>query len=260
MITLCPVYVEPSVENEGNEVVRNSRNFDYSKMLDCLSESLRWHSDYVEFLVLTDGNTNVYGHDSFRVSLDNMTVMESFVHLQTLAVKERLSEGKMILTGCDHIVCGDLSNLFNGIDFDVAIGVRKNQGKVNDSLVVVNDGRPDKANDFFKRRLDHYNEMRQDERVWWGSQDSYDKVIRSFKESDLWESKVYDMDGIKVYIYEYGGGWINNFKYKVNGSSEFMDEFMNNLPLIFDLKGNAKADHSYWYKLFKRRFGEDRNN
>ncbi len=260
MITMCSVYIEPSLETEGNEVTRNAAEYDYSKMLDCLGESLKWHNDDINFTVLTDNKTNVHGHDIFRMNTDGMTVMESFVHVQTKVVSERIGEGKMILTGCDHIVCGDLSSVFNGIDFDVAIGVRMNRGKVNDSLVVVNDARPVKANDFFRRRLDHYNEMRQDERVWWGSQDSYFKVMKPFRENCQWENKVYDMYGIKVYVYPYGEDWISNSKYKVNGSEEFMDEYLNNLPLLFDLRGKAKADHGYWYKLLKKRFNEDRGN
>ena len=247
MITLCSVYLMPQLSIDSDEVKHLSAKYDYGKMLNCISESLRWYNNDIKFVVLTDRVTKVNGHDTFRMDMKGKMVMESFVNLQTQFIKERIGSSKLLLTGTDHIVAGDIGKVFDRTDFDVAVPISKNKN-FTDSFIIVNDENPDKVNDFFKRRIDVYRKLDWKERSWFGSQDSYKYVMQPFNDGDHWDHKVYDIYGTRVLLFKHGGDWLSHFKYKINEAN--VDDF----PLLLDCKGRAKDDYNYWFKLLKRKY------
>lgn len=229
MITLAPFYKDINLKSEGIEVQEMSSIFDYRKNIDRLYLSLQKHSPGNAFTVCTDLKTDLGKYNVFRSNIDNLNLMECFCISNLDFVKNTL--GKLILCGSDHLVYGDINKLFDS-EFDVAVAVVGNPIRINNTIVLVGEHNRKNVIKFFERRLDVYQKLTEQERLWFGDQLSYQRILEQENILDQSSANLplgdYVIDNVKIKVFKYGSHYVNSVK---KGFPTFEN------PIILDFKG-----------------------
>lgn len=229
MITLAPFYKNINLKSEGIEVQEMSSIFDYRKNIDRLYHSLQKHSPRNAFTVCTDIKTDLGRYNVFRSNIDDLNLMECFCISNLEYVKN--TPGKLILCGSDHLVYGNINNLFDS-EFDVAVAVVGNPIRINNTIVLVGENNRNNVINFFERRLDVYKNLTNQEKLWFGDQLSYQRILEQENILDQSAEKLplgdYTIDHIKLKIFKYGSHYVNSVK---KGFPTFEN------PIILDFKG-----------------------
>lgn len=229
MITLAPFYKNINLKSEGIEVNEMSAVFDYRKNIDRLYQSLQKHSPGNAFTVCTDTKTELGRYNVFRSQIDDLNLMECFCISNLEYVKQ--TSGKLILCGSDHLVHGNINDLFDS-EFDVAVAVVGNPIRINNTIVLVGENNRQNVIKFFERRLQTYNNLTKEEKLWFGDQLSYQKILEEENILNTFLDKLplgdYIVDNIKLKVFKYGSHYVNSLKKRFPSYGS---------PIILDFKG-----------------------
>lgn len=251
MITFAPFYKDLSSSTEVMSLELKERvdSFDYINAIERLRDTFyAFNSSDYKFVVQTDEFTDTRGIDSFRTDLSDVPLMGAIVKSNTNFVKNNI--GKLILTGADHLICGNVEEFFKD-DFDMCFFVHPKKRYVRNSVVLVNStpSNIDKIYDFFCKREDFYHLASEEEKKWGADMYSInraleDKEIISKYFSDK-NNHLFDYNGLKVKILDYDGSkYVKPLKTSGNLT-------INSMDIVIDIKGG-----NYRKKFFMKAYGE----
>lgn len=241
MIILAPFYKDINLKSEGTEVNEMSKIFDYKQNLVRMYDTFFKYNPNYKFEVTSDQTTRLKNFNVFRSNLDTLNIMESFCVSNLDYVKSR-SE-KLILCGADHLINSSVNVLFED-EFDIGIAIVGNPLRVNNTLVLVNNKNKNKVVDFFERRYDCYKKLSQEEKLWFGDQLSYQKILEEEGIIDHAAKKlpigIYNACGLSIKIFQYGSKYVSPIKKRIPeiGVS----------PIVIDFKGpkrKTRAEEIY---------------
>lgn len=251
MITFAPFYknLKNSPEAMSSELKERVDSFDYINAIERLRDTFyAYNSSDHKFVVQTDELTDTRGIDSFRTDLSDVPLMGAIVKANTNFVLN--NTGKLILTGADHLICGNVDIFFKD-SFDLCFFVHPKKRYVRNSVVLVNSNPDNKEgiNEFFRRREDFYH-LATDEEKKWGA-DMY-SITRALEEKGLItkyfndkSNHFFDYNGLKVKILDYDG-----LKY-VKPLSADGRLVVNKLDIVIDVKGG-----NYRKRFFMKAYEE----
>lgn len=211
MITFVPFYKDLSSSSElmSDGLKERVDHFDYLNAIRCLRDTFyRYNTKDYKFVMQTDEFTQASDIDVFRSDLSDVPLMGAIVKSNTNFVK--MNEGKLILVGADHLICGNVARFFDD-DFDMCFFTHPTKRYVRNSVVLVNSNAKNKdgIDKFFARREELYHAASNEEKLW--GADMY-SINRALEERSLitkhYENKsrmFYDYDGLKVKIMDYDG-------------------------------------------------------
>lgn len=229
MTILAPFYKDIDPQQEGIEIKEMSAIFDYKKNLDRMYHTFCKFNPSGQFIVCSDNKTKLKNHQVFRSNISDKNIMEGFC-ISNLEFIEK-NEGDIVLCGADHLINGNLTNLFED-DFDIGLAVVGNPLRVNNTVVLVKNDKSFKIINFFKERLDWYYRLSSDERLWFGDQLSYQKILE--KENIINASSKnlpigsFTINDLKIKIFQYGSSLVAPIKKSLP---------IQGTPLIIDFKG-----------------------
>ena len=126
MITFAPFYKDLSSSSEvmSDGLKERVDHFDYLNAIRRLRDTFYYYNtkDY-KFVMQTDEFTQAGDIDVFRSDLSDVPLMGAIVKSNTNFVK--MNEGKLILVGADHLICGNVARFFDD-DFDMCFFTHTN--------------------------------------------------------------------------------------------------------------------------------------
>ena len=230
MIILAPFYKDTNLRLEGSEVNEMSQIFDYKQNLIRMYETFKNFNPSYKFEITSDNHTRLKNFDVFRSNLDNLNLMESFCVSNLEYVKSR--NEKLVLCGADHLINGHIDSLFDS-EFDIGMAIVGNPLRVNNTLVLVNNTNRNKIIEFFERRYDCYKNLSTDEKLWFGDQLSYQRILESEAILDHSAKKLplglFDIAGLSIKLFQYGSTYVSPIKKQIPE--------IGVTPIVIDFKG-----------------------
>ncbi len=263
MIILCPFYRDLNKHEKRITPGKIDTTFRYKRALHILEESFnRHHTGIDKFLICTDNTTQFNTQSTakkHRIDCKGKNLMESLIHSNT-SIVEQYDNAKLILCGSDHIVLKPLSRLFKD-SFDIAIMMRRNTGKVNNAVVLVNATPTNTTGiqEFFHLRQRIYYELKERTQDWGGDQESLRVALQQLgllPEKASWKkTRLYNALGLTFKFFDYDSNGI----YGVNKQRIKMLRDMPALPtrlpplyshdtLFLDFKGERKQFYERIYE------------
>jgi len=245
MIILAPFYKDIENDKEGSEVLEMSKVFDYKQNLFNMYNTFLKQNSKHKFEICTDNKTSLKHKNIFRSNIDSKNLMESFCISNLDFVKSR--NEKLILCGSDHLINGNLNSLFED-DFDIGLAVATKPLRINNTIVLVNDTNRKKVISFFEQRLSAYYNLSAEEKLWFGDQLSYQKILESYNifdpSGDNPPLGIYNIEGLKIKLFAYGSSYVAALKKSLYP--------VPNNPVIIDFKGpkrKKRAPEIYRYLM-----------
>lgn len=230
MIILAPFFKDLQPSKEGTELLEMSKVFDYKLNLSRLEHTFMMENSHHKFEVCSDEQTKLSTKNVFRSKLTDKNIMESFCISNLEYVK--LRNDKIILCGADHLINGKLDKLFDD-DFDIGLAIAKKPLRVNNTIVLVNNKNKELVVKFFERRLAEYYALPEAEKLWYGDQLSYQRII---EKEGIFDSSlsnppigIFEACGLKIKLFPYGSEYVSPLKKNL-----FPEPSM---PVIIDFKG-----------------------
>jgi hypothetical protein len=211
MITFAPFYKDLSNSKEimSDNLKERVEHFDYMSAIRKLRDTFyHFNSKDHRFVIQTDEITDTESLEAFRSNLSEMPLMESIVKSNTNFVRSH--QGKLILVGADHLICGNVERFFDD-DFDMCFFVHPKKAYVRNSVVLVNSSPDNKTgiDNFFLRREEKYHEATKDEKLWGADMYSINRALEDkgiiTKYFNDKKRSFFDYDGLKVKIMDYDG-------------------------------------------------------
>lgn len=230
MIILAPFYKDVDLKSEGLEVNEMSQIFDYKQNLIRMYDTFFKFNPSFKFEITSDQHTKLKNFNVFRSNLDNLNIMESFCVSNLEYVKSR--NEKIVLCGADHLINSSISSLFQD-QFDIGIAIVGNPLRVNNTIVLVNNVNRNKTIEFFELRYEIYKKLSSQDKLWFGDQLSYQRILEAEGVLDQNLKKLpigmYDIKGLKIKLFQYGSNYVAPIKKQIPeiGVS----------PIIIDFKG-----------------------
>jgi hypothetical protein len=227
MISLVPFYKQLDPTVEGSEVLEMQQIFSYRDALHKMHDSLVYHNqDRINFLVATDLDTNI-NLPCYRSDLSGLNIMGSLSKSNLDVVRD--VPGNKILCGADHLITGDLASMFEGNDsqyFDIAVASKKGSS-INNTAVLVRDNNHYDVVDFFQKRLDIYQELKDSQKTWFGDQLSIQVLLTRYgiisEQATTIDYGYFNVGPLKILIFHYGGPWISPYKTGKRNIGLFLD-------------------------------------
>lgn len=236
MITLVPFYKD--IQNDSAQIAEMKKVFDYKNAIERLHTTFMKYNPTHYFTLATDRHTQIKNNQIklHRTSLDNMNIMESLTVSNTDYVTT--NTGRMVLCGVDHLICADISNFFWGSEFDIGLYVRWDQ--INNTVVLVNKTKNNEKfiNNFFMRRLEHFYDLDNDTKTWFGDQKSYSNLLQeeNLIQRHLKENKSnFNAFNLRIKLMTYGMGVR---PIKTGGTIK-----ENPKNILIDFKGPKRKEH-----------------
>jgi hypothetical protein len=251
MITFAPFFkdLKNSKESMSTELKERVDFFDYMNAISKLKDSFyEYNSKKYKFVVQTDDHTDTRGIDAFRTDLSTVPLMGAIVKSNTNFVNK--NQGKLILTGADHLICGNVDKFFDE-DFDLGFFVHPKKKYVRNSVVLVNsnDANKERIDEFFQRREDFYHASTDEEKKW--GADMY-SITSALQEKNIIEkyfsdksNHFFDYNGLKVRVLDYDG------KKYIKALSLDKRMVVGADDILIDVKGGA-----YRKKFFMNAFNQ----
>lgn len=179
--------------------------FDYrNAVIKLLKTYKQFNKD--DFTLITEYKTATFGMELFDsylvVDLPNNSLMENVCIANAHAVYE--NPGRYVMCGCDHLINGDLDEMFDGT-FDLGIMLVK--GRVNNTVVLVdsNSHNHNSIEKFFHERVKIFEHLSAKMKRWGGDQMAIHKLLQ--QEGVLPEKKnntrIYNWHGLKIKLFDY---------------------------------------------------------
>lgn len=232
MIILAPFYKDIVASHESVEVQEMSKVFDYKHNLTRLYNTFMMENSQHKFEICSDNQTILNFENVFRSDISNLNLMESFCVSNLEFVKSR--EEQLILCGADHLINGTLDTLFED-NFDIGLAVARKPTRINNTIVLVNNVNRDRVVSFFEERLNTFYGLTQDEKVWYGDQLSYQRILEKagmFDPNGDPPEGIFEVNGLRIKLFPYGGNYVKGFK------KSLLPEPRN--PIIVDFKGPSR--------------------
>jgi hypothetical protein len=246
MIILAPFYKDTDLKFEGHEVNEMSQIFDYKKNLIRMYDTFFKFNTSYNFEITSDQHTRLKNFNVFRSNLDNLNIMESFCVSNLEYVKSK--NDKLILCGADHLVNSSVNGLFNS-EFDIGIAIVGNPLRVNNTIVLVNNTNKKNVVEFFERRYDCYKRLSENDKLWFGDQLSYQKILEeeqilNFSAKNL-PIGTFHLKNLTIKLFQYGSNFVSPIKKQI-------PEIGVN-PIIIDFKGpkRKKRAESIYKEIMK---------
>jgi hypothetical protein len=232
MIILAPFYKDITASQESIEVQEMSKVFDYRHNLTRFKNTFMIENSHHKFEICTDSKTKLKFDHVFRTDLTDLNLMESFCVSNLEFVKHR--EEKLVLCGADHLVNGKLETLFED-DFDIGLAVAGKPTRINNTIVLVNNRNRSGVIKFFENRLNVFYNLTKDEKIWYGDQLSYQRILENagiFNPDKGSPSGLFNVGELKIKLFPYGGNYVKGFKKSLMP--------VNQNPIIVDFKGPSR--------------------
>lgn len=230
MIILAPFYKDIDLKFEGHEVNEMSQIFDYKKNLIRMYDTFYKFNKSYTFEITSDQHTRLKNFNVFRSNLDNLNIMESFCVSNLEYVKSK--NDKLILCGADHLINSSVNGLFNS-EFDIGIAIVGNPLRVNNTIVLVNNTNKKNIIEFFERRYDCYKKLPDNDKLWFGDQLSYQKILEEDQIFDFSAKNLpvgtFCLKNLTIKLFQYGSNFVSPIKKQI-------PEIGVN-PIIVDFKG-----------------------
>jgi len=251
MIMLVPFYKTLNETKMSKKLRKriNNNHFNYLDALDKLKSTFLKTNPKGRFVVQTDTVTKLDLSDVFRSDLTNHNLIDSIVVSNLNFIKQ--NQGKIILVGTDHLISGNLNNIFQE-EYDIAtciIGDKFDDTHrtniINFMFVNCNKNNHNKIIEFFEERRTVFNNFGERDKLWWGDQKSLSVML----ENKSIISDYYNLKGTKT-IFDYNALKIKLFQY---GRQEILSSVnLNNINednLIIDFAGNKINFNSVYDKI-----------
>lgn len=253
MVTLVPFFKQiNNVEDlTSKDLSPRLAGFDYMHCLELMQKSYFKFNDPSnhDFIIQTDLQTSLPNDlKTYRSDIDNEILMRA-IPLSNKNFIDQAANGKYVLVGADHLVCGSV-DLFFEDDFDIGLYVKSEydparRGTINNTVIAVNltDNNRDRVKLFFKERLNQYDTLPPSHKLWWGDQSSIlflierkgDHIKKYFQNGR--KDKIIVVDQLTIRLWQYDRDHLNLHRPDKRFTKRPLD-------IIVDLKGEHKYEDS----------------
>lgn len=218
-------------------------DFDYRSAVEKLRNTYKQFNKG-EFTLISEFNTErlhpIPQFDHYQVvDMPNESLMENVCIANCYSTHRK--PGRYVLCGCDHLINGDLEQMFDGT---FNLGIMMVKGRVNNTVILID---TDYTNHhyveaFFDRRLRIYETLNARMKRWGGDQYSIQRLLEEDLILPEKKRQIYDCMGLKLKLFDYRSNGISG----VSKSSATFDP----KSVFVDFKGKERKrfyDQVYTY-------------